>query len=62
MYLMREESNTTLLQTGASLGGRDHTTAMVACDKVAALIERDDLLRRIVFLIRDHLYNQQTAV
>ena len=61
MYLMREEANATLLQIGASLGGRDHTTVMYACDKVAALIERDDLLRRRVFLIRDHLYNRQTA-
>ena len=61
MYLMREEANATLLQIGASLGGRDHTTVMYACDKVAAMIERDDLLRRRVFLIRDHLYNRQTA-
>jgi chromosomal replication initiator protein len=61
MYLMRQEANATLLQIGASLGGRDHTTVMYACDKVAAMIERDDLLRRRVFLIRDHLYNRQTA-
>jgi chromosomal replication initiator protein len=61
MYLMREEANATLLQIGASLGGRDHTTVMYACDKVAAMIEKDDLLRRRVFLIRDNLYNRQTA-
>jgi hypothetical protein len=57
MYLMREEANATLLQIGASFGGRDHTTVMYACDKVAAMIEKDDLLRRRVFLIRDNLYN-----
>jgi chromosomal replication initiator protein len=61
MYLMREEANATLLQIGASFGGRDHTTVMYACDKVAAMIEKDDLLRRRVFLIRDNLYNRQTA-
>ena len=58
MYLMREESNATLPLIGATLGGRDHTTVMYACDKVAEMLERDDTLRRRVFQIRDHLYNQ----
>jgi chromosomal replication initiator protein len=61
MYLMREEANATLFQIGSSLGGRDHTTVMYACDKVAGMIERDDLLRRRVFQIRDQLHNRQAA-
>ena len=62
MYLMREEGNASLPQIGASLGGRDHTTVMYACEKVADLIERDDMLRRQVFQIRDALYSQQASV
>jgi chromosomal replication initiator protein len=62
MYLMREEANATLPFIGETLGGRDHTTVMYACDKVAEMIERDDTLRRRVFQIRDYLYSQQPAV
>lgn len=59
MYLMREEANATLLQIGTSLGGRDHTTVMYACDKVADMMEKDDQLKRRVFQIRDQLHSRQ---
>lgn len=55
MYLMREVGNISLPQIGAVLGGRDHTTVMYACEKVADLIERDDRLRRQVFNLREQL-------
>ncbi|NPV77994.1 MAG: chromosomal replication initiator protein DnaA [Anaerolineae bacterium] len=61
MYLLREEANVSLPQIGEALGGRDHTTVMYACDKVADLIERDDRLRRQIFQIREQLYGQPTA-
>ena len=48
MYLLREEGNVSLPQIGEMLGGRDHTTVMYACDKVADMMERDDRLRRQV--------------
>ena len=35
------------------------TTVMYACDKVADLIERDDLFRRQVHQIRDEIFNAQ---
>ncbi|MBM3151471.1 MAG: chromosomal replication initiator protein DnaA [Chloroflexi bacterium] len=57
MYLLRE-SNISLPQIGLALGGRDHTTVMYACDKVADLLERDDRLRREVVQIRQQLYGQ----
>ncbi|MDO9348831.1 MAG: helix-turn-helix domain-containing protein, partial [Anaerolineales bacterium] len=57
MYLMRE-TNLSLPQIGQALGGRDHTTVMYACDKVADLLERDDQLRRQVVQIRQKLYGQ----
>lgn len=58
MYLLREEGNVSLPQIGEALGGRDHTTVMYACDKVADLIERDDRLRRQLIQIREQLYSR----
>ena len=55
MYLMRE-TNVSLPQIGQALGGRDHTTVMYACEKVADLLERDDRLRTQVGQIRRQLY------
>ena len=59
MYLMRELGKASLPQIGETLGGRDHTTVMYACDKVADMLERDDLFRRQVFQIRDEIFNAQ---
>jgi len=43
------------------MGGRDHTTVMYACEKVADMLERDDRLRRQVLQIRERLYGRITA-
>jgi chromosomal replication initiator protein len=56
MYLLREEANISLPQIGDALGGRDHTTVMYGCEKIADLLERDDRLRRQVFQIREQIY------
>lgn len=56
MYLLRHEVNASLPQIGATLGGRDHTTVMYACDKVADLMERDDRLRKQILNIRENMY------
>jgi chromosomal replication initiator protein len=56
MYLLREEANYSLPQIGDALGGRDHTTVMYACDKVADLLERDDRLRRQVIKVREKIF------
>jgi chromosomal replication initiator protein len=58
MYLLREEANCSLPQIGDALGGRDHTTVMYGCEKVADLLERDDRLRRQVIEIREQLYGR----
>jgi chromosomal replication initiator protein len=62
MYLLREVGNASLPQIGEQLGGRDHTTVMYACEKVADMIERDDMFRRQVFQIRDQLFSHQVFV
>ncbi|MHC1782858.1 MAG: chromosomal replication initiator protein DnaA [Anaerolineaceae bacterium] len=61
MYLLREVANVSLPQIGLALGGRDHTTVMYACDKVADLIERDDRLRRQVIQLRDQIFGRPVA-
>lgn len=60
MYLLREEANVSLPQIGEVMGGRDHTTVIYACEKVADMIERDDQLRRQILQIRETLYGRRT--
>ncbi len=55
MYLMREQGGISLPRIGEELGGRDHTTVMYACDKIADMIERDDRVRRQVLHLREQL-------
>ena len=62
MYLMREEGKISLPQIGEVLGGRDHTTVMYGCDKIADLLERDDKIRRQVIEIREQLYGQSAVI
>ncbi|MGA9397074.1 MAG: chromosomal replication initiator protein DnaA [Anaerolineaceae bacterium] len=56
MYLLREETHQSLPKIGETLGGRDHTTVMYACDKVAGLMENNDRVRTQVMQIREKLY------
>ncbi len=58
MYLIREETDTSLPAIGEALGGRDHTTIMYGYKKIADMIERDDSIRRQAIAIRERLYNQ----
>jgi chromosomal replication initiator protein len=62
MYLLREEANISLPQIGETLGGRDHTTIMYGCEKVADMLERDDRLRRQVIEIKEQLYGTNSRV
>ena len=59
MYLIREDTDSSLPEIGDILGGRDHTTVMYGCDKIGDLIETDDGLRRQVKSIREQLYRRQ---
>ena len=58
MYLLHEESNISLPQIGETLGGRDHTTILYGCEKIADLLERDDRLRKQVIGIKEQLYGR----
>ena len=62
MYLMREEAGISLPQIGELLGGRDHTTVMYGCDKVATLVDTDESLRRQVLQIKEFLYGETQTI
>lgn len=57
MYLMREEISSSFPTIGEELGGRDHSTAMHAVEKVARQYKEDPKLQQDVKLIRQRLYN-----
>lgn len=48
MYLMREETDASLLQIGTALGGRDHSTIMHGCDRVRSEMVHNERARREV--------------
>jgi chromosomal replication initiator protein len=56
MYLVREETNSSLEQIGQLLGGRDHTTVMHGWDKISDAVQEDHQLRNDVLAIRSMLY------
>lgn len=58
MFLMREEINSSYPAIGEELGGRDHTTAMHAYNKIQREVEISEKLRQDLILIRQRLYNQ----
>ena len=57
MYLMREEINTSYPTIGHELGGRDHTTAMHAFNKISKSIIQDDRIKQEVNSIKQLIQN-----
>ena len=56
MFLMREETDISLLRIGAELGGRDHSTVLHACDKITRESAANDELRREIAAVRELIY------
>ncbi len=56
MYIMREEMKSSYPSIGQALGGRDHTTAMHAYDKIANILTDDEKLQHDLELIKQRLY------
>ena len=56
MFLMREETDVSLLRIGAELGGRDHSTVLHACDKITREVATNDELRREIAAVRELIY------
>ncbi|MFI5274489.1 MAG: chromosomal replication initiator protein DnaA, partial [Ktedonobacterales bacterium] len=55
MYLMRQETEASLLEIGQLLGGRDHSTVLHGCEKIARESNENTTLRKDVLAIRQHL-------
>ena len=56
MFLMREETDVSLLRIGAELGNRDHSTVLHACDKITRESGANDELRREISAVRELIY------
>jgi chromosomal replication initiator protein len=55
MYLMRQETEASLLEIGQVLGGRDHSTVLHGCDKIGREVNENTALRKEVLAIRQQL-------
>lgn len=56
MYLLRSELNCSYPMIGRELGGRDHTTAMHAYNKITREIEKEERLNQEINQIKQRLY------
>lgn len=56
MYLLREELKSSYPFIGLKVGGRDHTTAIHACDKIKKEVETDQNFSDEINTIREKLY------
>lgn len=57
MFLLREEIKCSFPAIGDHIGGRDHTTAMHACNKIVNLVDKDDQLKQDLMALRERLYS-----
>jgi len=55
MYLMRQETDASLLEIGQEVGGRDHSTVIHGCEKIARELNGNVALRKEVSAIRQQL-------
>ncbi|MFP4343490.1 MAG: chromosomal replication initiator protein DnaA [Anaerolineales bacterium] len=58
MYLIREETDSSLPQIGAQLGGRDHTTILYGYERIRTTLEEDPQLRREILTLKSRLYER----
>jgi chromosomal replication initiator protein len=56
MYLLRKENNVSFPSIGNHFGGRDHTTAMHACEKIEKLLGHDQELVEEINFIKERIY------
>jgi chromosomal replication initiator protein len=55
MYLMRQHTDLSLPRIGEEFGGKDHTTVMYSCDKIAQLRESDAALAQTLRQLSDRI-------
>ena len=59
MYIVREETPSSLPVIGQAFGGRDHTTALHSIDKIANEMKDDERLRNEIQFLRERLYEDR---
>lgn len=57
MYLLRTELNISYPGIGAYFGGRDHTTALHAYEKISGSVTDDDRLREEIEVLKEKIYS-----
>ena len=55
MFLIRQETQASLLEIGQLFGGRDHSTVLHACEKIDRAVNINPTLRREIVAIREQL-------
>jgi chromosomal replication initiator protein len=55
MYLMRQETEASLMEIGQALGGRDHSTVLHGCEKIGKEVNENTALRKEVLAIRQQI-------
>ncbi|MFL5653571.1 MAG: chromosomal replication initiator protein DnaA [Ktedonobacteraceae bacterium] len=58
MYLIRQETEASLLEIGQLFGGRDHSTVLHACEKIDREVNINPPLRREIVAIREQLLRE----
>jgi chromosomal replication initiator protein len=58
MYLIRQETQASLLEIGQLFGGRDHSTVLHACEKIDRAVNINPVLRREIIAIREQLLRE----
>jgi len=56
-YLLREELSLSFPKIGKELGGKDHTTIMHACKKIANELQNNNVVQHEINNIKDKLYS-----
>ena len=57
MYLLREELKSSYPLIGQKFGGKDHTTAIYACEKIGRELQESEVLIDELNLIRQRIYS-----
>jgi chromosomal replication initiator protein len=56
MYLLRHECNLSYPEIGRKMGGKDHSTIMHGCEKIAGILSTDIQTKENLAIIKDHIY------
>jgi len=59
MYLVRDILGLSYPQIGQAFGGRDHTTALYAVDKLSSLYDEDDAMRQQINEVKNRLVGRR---